>query len=99
MSLPPGSSRWQVAMALYMIGFISYGASLVFYAAIFPRLARNTPRARVLRDKFNAGEIEQKEYEIEESMEKNRISNISTVRKISSLVESEQILNVMSTDA
>lgn len=30
-------------MGLYMLGFISYGATLVFYAAAFPRLARNTP--------------------------------------------------------
>ncbi|KAK0243386.1 MFS general substrate transporter [Armillaria nabsnona] len=71
-------SRWGAAMALYMIGFISYGATLVFYAAAFPRLARNTPHARELRDKLDAGTIAVEEYEREESMEKNRISNIST---------------------
>ena len=65
-------------MALYMIGFISYGATLVFYAAVFPRLARNTPQARKLLKRYEAGEIERKDYELEESMEKNRISNIST---------------------
>ena len=75
-------SRWPVAMALYMIGFISYGATLVFYAAVFPRLARNTPHARRLRNRYQAGEIEQEEYELEESMEKNRISNISTASNI-----------------
>lgn len=77
-------SRWGAAMALYMIGFISYGATLVFYAAAFPRLARNTPHARELRDKLDAGLITVEEYEREESMEKNRISNISTVRASSS---------------
>ena len=66
-------------MALYMIGFISYGATLVFYAAIFPRLARNTPHARQLREKYENGEIPAEVYETEESLEKNRISNISTV--------------------
>lgn len=66
-------------MALYMIGFITYGATLVFYSAVFPRLARNTPHARKLRDKYEAGEISAEEYEVEESLEKNRISNISTV--------------------
>ncbi|KAF7432651.1 hypothetical protein PC9H_004593 [Pleurotus ostreatus] len=71
-------SRWPVAMALYMIGFITYGATLVFYAAAFPRLARNTPHARILREKYDAGEIDRETYEVEESMEKNRISNIST---------------------
>lgn len=70
-------------MALYMVGFISYGATLVFYAAIFPRLARNTPHARSLRDKYEKGEIPAEEYEQEESLEKNRISNISTVRPLS----------------
>ncbi|KAF8165860.1 MFS general substrate transporter [Crassisporium funariophilum] len=71
-------SRWPVAMALYMIGFISYGATLVFYAALFPRLARNTAHSRKLRDRYENGEIEREEYEVEESLEKNRISNIST---------------------
>ena len=75
-----GPDRWGVAMALYMIGFISYGATLVFYAAAFPRLARNTAHSRELRRKYEANEISHEEYEIEESMEKNRISNISTVR-------------------
>ncbi|KAF9534657.1 MFS general substrate transporter [Crepidotus variabilis] len=71
-------SRWPVAMALFMIGFITYGATLVFYAALFPRLARNTLHARTLRDRYEAGDIPKEEYELEESMEKNRISNIST---------------------
>lgn len=66
-------------MALYMLGFISYGATLVFYAALFPRLARNTPHARALREKYENGEISAEEYEKEESLEKNRISNISTM--------------------
>ncbi|KAH0588233.1 hypothetical protein H2248_006945 [Termitomyces sp. 'cryptogamus'] len=71
-------SRWGVAMALYMIGFISYGATLVFFAAAFPRLARNTARAREFRRKYESGEISKEEHDLEESLEKNRISNIST---------------------
>ncbi|KAJ6458670.1 autophagy-related protein 22-like protein [Mycena vitilis] len=71
-------SRWGAAMALYMIGFISYGATLVFYAALFPRLARNTPHAKEIREKYEAGETSKEEYEREESLEKNLISNIST---------------------
>ncbi|EIW61401.1 MFS general substrate transporter [Trametes versicolor FP-101664 SS1] len=70
--------RWGLALALYMIGFITYGATLVFYAALFPRLARNTAHARQLRDQYERGEISVEEYEREESLEKNRISNIST---------------------
>ncbi|KAG2141648.1 autophagy-related protein 22-like protein [Suillus cothurnatus] len=72
-------NRWVLAMVLFIIGFVSYGATLVFYAAIFPRLARNTPHARQLREKYESGEIPPEVYEQEESLEKNRISNISTV--------------------
>jgi len=74
------ASRWSLAMAIYMIGFISYGATLVLYAANFPRLARNTRHTRDLREKYDCGEISAEVYEREESLEKNRISNISTVR-------------------
>ena len=52
---------------------------------MFPRLARNTAHSRALREKYKSGEIEKEEYEIEESMEKNRISNISTVRSYFSI--------------
>ncbi|KAF8488509.1 MFS general substrate transporter [Russula emetica] len=72
------ASRWGLAMTLYMIGFISYGATLVLYAANFPRLARNTRHTRDLREKYDCGEISAEVYEREESLEKNRISNIST---------------------
>ncbi|KAF4619178.1 hypothetical protein D9613_004862 [Agrocybe pediades] len=71
-------SRWPLAMALFMMGFITYGATLVFYAALFPRLARNTQHSRTLLARYNAGEITREVYEVEESLEKNRISNIST---------------------
>ena len=66
-------------MGLFMLGFITYGATLVFYAALFPRLARNTPHSRELRRKLENGEITPEKFEMEESLEKNRISNISTV--------------------
>ncbi|KAI0068503.1 MFS general substrate transporter [Artomyces pyxidatus] len=72
-------SRWGAAMGLYMVGFITYGATLVFYAAVFPRLARNTQHARDLKEKYDNGEIPAEVYEQEESLEKNRISNISTM--------------------
>lgn len=71
--------RWGAAMGLFILGFVSYGATLVFYAALFPRLARNTRHARGLKEKHDQGELSAEEYEMEESLEKNRISNISTV--------------------
>ncbi|KAF9057521.1 MFS general substrate transporter [Panaeolus papilionaceus] len=71
-------SRWHLAMGLYIVGFVSYGATLVFYAALFPRLARNTLHSRTLKQRYENGEISRDEYDLEESLEKNRISNIST---------------------
>jgi hypothetical protein len=66
-------------MALFVTGYISYALTVIFFAAVFPRLARNTAHSRKLRDRYEAGEIGREEYELEESLEKNRISNISTV--------------------
>ncbi|KAI0658569.1 MFS general substrate transporter [Cubamyces menziesii] len=70
--------HWGLAMTLYIIGFTTFGATIVFYIAIFPRLARNTAHVRYLREKHRRGEITVEEYELEESMETNRISNLST---------------------
>ncbi|KAF9780334.1 MFS general substrate transporter [Thelephora terrestris] len=71
-------SRWGASMALYMISFITYGATIAFYMAVFPRLARSTPHARQIRDRYEKGEISTEEYEVEESLEKNRICNTTT---------------------
>ncbi|KAG1873634.1 autophagy-related protein 22-like protein [Suillus subalutaceus] len=72
-------NRWVLAMVLYIIGFVSYSVTLVFYAALFPRLARNTSRARQFREKYENGEIPPEVYEQEESLEKNRITDVFTV--------------------
>ncbi|KAG0151263.1 hypothetical protein CROQUDRAFT_57235 [Cronartium quercuum f. sp. fusiforme G11] len=69
--------KWKWAMVLYIIGFVSYGATLVFYAAAFPRLARHTPKAKAARDPVNR--LSDNQLETELSLERNRISNISTV--------------------
>ena len=55
------------------------GATLVFYAALFPRLARYMPDVRKAREEgLKEGKIDQAEYDKIESMERNHISNIST---------------------
>ena len=54
-------------MGLYIVGFVSYGATMVFYAAAFPRLARNTSRSRDLRERYENGQISIEEYEKEGS--------------------------------
>jgi hypothetical protein len=66
-------------MVIYIVNFVSYGAICVLYAAVFPLLARNTAHTERLRELYAAGEISKEAYEVEESLEKNRISNISNV--------------------
>ncbi|KAN0074508.1 Autophagy-related protein 22-like protein [Tylopilus felleus] len=73
--------RWKLAMALYIVGFVSCGGTLAFLASIFPRLARNTARTRRLHEMCENGQISIEEYEKEESLEMNKISNISSMHQ------------------
>jgi MFS-type transporter involved in bile tolerance (Atg22 family) len=71
-------SQWQIAMCMYVIAYIGYGGTLIFYAAIFPRLARYMPHVCKAREELQEGKISQDAYDAIESLEKNHISNIST---------------------
>jgi len=73
-------SRWGLAMGIYIVGYICYGLTFTFYAAAFPRLARNTRPIRELKEQYDRGEITADEYQQAESLEKSRISSFSTVR-------------------
>lgn len=66
-------SQWPAAMGLYVVSYVAYGATLVFYAAVFPRLARQMPRVREARDELREGKISQEEYDSLESLERNHI--------------------------
>ncbi|KAJ5728251.1 hypothetical protein N7493_004581 [Penicillium malachiteum] len=72
------ASQWPTAMGLYVVSYIAYGATLVFYAAVFPRIARYMPHVRKARDELQEGKITQAEYDAILSLESNHISNIST---------------------
>lgn len=73
------SSQWPAATILYIISYIAYGSTLVFYAAAFPRLARYVPEVRKAREEYlRDGKIGQLEYDRIESLERNHISNVST---------------------
>lgn len=72
------SSQWNTAMGLYIIGFITYGITLVFFASVFPILARSTKRTKDARQKLDDGLSDSTEYERVEMLERNRLSNIST---------------------
>ncbi|OJJ85516.1 uncharacterized protein ASPGLDRAFT_45489 [Aspergillus glaucus CBS 516.65] len=71
-------NQWHAAMAMYVISYIAYGATLVFYAAVFPRLARYMPHVRKACEDLREGKIDQREYDTIESLERNHISNYST---------------------
>ncbi|KAL3477591.1 autophagy-related protein 22-like protein [Aspergillus californicus] len=72
-------SQWPAAMEMYIVTYVAYGATLVFYAAVFPKLARFVPHVRKAREEdLREGRIDQREYDAIESLERNHISNIST---------------------
>lgn len=79
--------QWRAAMALYVAGMVSYGTTLVFYASVFPRLARNTPASRAAQLKAaradnDSSVAERKEAEKAaeevEALERARLSSHST---------------------
>ncbi|KAE8146558.1 autophagy-related protein Atg22B2 [Aspergillus avenaceus] len=71
--------QWPAAMGMYVVAYIAYGATLVFYAAVFPRLARFMPHVRKAREEdLREGRITIEEYDAIESLERNHISNVST---------------------
>ncbi|OOO10218.1 Autophagy-related protein 22-like [Aspergillus oryzae] len=72
-------NQWPAAMGMYVVAYVAYGATLVFYAAVFPRLARFMPHVRKAREEdLREDKITLDEYDAIESLEKNHISNVST---------------------
>lgn len=64
-------------MGMYIVAYVAYGATLVFYAAAFPRLARYMPHVRKAREEdLKEGKISQQEYDAIESLEKNHIRHV-----------------------
>ncbi|KAI0326440.1 hypothetical protein GY45DRAFT_1328979 [Cubamyces sp. BRFM 1775] len=70
-------SRWQAGVALYILGLITYQCALTFWTAAFPGLARDLPNVRQSAAEAVSGEKTLSEHADYESMERNRISNIS----------------------
>ncbi|KAJ0426052.1 hypothetical protein BJY00DRAFT_272816 [Aspergillus carlsbadensis] len=72
-------SQWPAAMTMYIASYVTYGSTLVFYAAVFPKLARFREHVRKAREEdLREGRISRGVYDGVESLEKNHISNIST---------------------
>ncbi|KAI0368007.1 hypothetical protein BV20DRAFT_949065 [Pilatotrama ljubarskyi] len=70
-------SKWQAGVALYILGLITYQCALTFWTAAFPGLARDLPNVRNSAVKVVSGEKTLTEHADYESLERNRISNVS----------------------
>ncbi|KAI9322583.1 autophagy-related protein 22-like protein [Dichotomocladium elegans] len=68
-------SHWGIMMAIYVVALISYGTTLVFYAAAFPALSDNLPVVRAAR--MNADITAEESSTIVEQW-RNHVSAIST---------------------
>lgn len=68
-------SDWQTGLGLYIVGLIAYQLCLTYWTAAFPGLARNTRELREKAQQFEAGGISRDEYDKEDSMKRNELSN------------------------
>ncbi|ORY63318.1 autophagy-related protein 22-like protein [Pseudomassariella vexata] len=70
-------ANWKVGAGLYMVGLICYQLTLTYWTAAFPALARNTPRLREAARKYAEGGMTQREYDVEDEVERSRLSNVA----------------------
>ncbi|KAJ1307194.1 hypothetical protein OPQ81_001309 [Rhizoctonia solani] len=70
-------SKWEAAVALYMLGLITYQGALTFWTAAFPGLARSLPEMQESKRALDAGETTLTEHQTLDSLSRNRLSNIS----------------------
>jgi len=70
-------SKWQAGVALYILGLIAYQCSLTFWTAAFPGLARDLPEVKHSSMEVASGEKSLEEHAHFESIQRNRISNVS----------------------
>ncbi|RMY60688.1 hypothetical protein D0864_13054, partial [Hortaea werneckii] len=68
-------SDWQTGLGLYIVGLIAYQLCLTYWTAAFPGLARNTSELREKAQQFEAGVISRDDYDKEDSMKRNELSN------------------------
>ncbi|CAL1717102.1 unnamed protein product [Somion occarium] len=70
-------SKWQAGVALYILGLIAYQCALTFWTAAFPGLARDLPEIKQSFADVVDGKKLLEDHEQMESLERNRISNVS----------------------
>ena len=72
-------AQWPVACGLYMVGLIAYQMCVTFWTAAFPGLARNTKEMRARAEAFENRTISRDDYDFEDMMQRNRISNVAFI--------------------
>jgi len=81
-------AKWQAGTALYILGrcflivtllikVIGYQLALTFWTAAFPRLARDTPELQLAAKQLRDGAITEEQYSSEDSIQRNRLANLS----------------------
>lgn len=73
------AERWPAGIALYMLSLIAYQMCITFWTAAFPGLARNTDEMREKAQQYERGEVSRDEYDHEDMMQRNRISNVAFI--------------------
>lgn len=69
------TNNWQAGLGLYMVGLIAYQLCITYWTAAFPGLARNKPELREKARQYEEGTISREEYDVADSMQRNRLSN------------------------
>ena len=71
------SADWRIGVGLYIVGLIAYQTTLTFWTAAFPVLARNTKELRDKAQQLEDGKITRDEYDVEDSLMRSKLANIS----------------------
>ncbi|TCD63208.1 hypothetical protein EIP91_005847 [Steccherinum ochraceum] len=69
--------QWRAGIALYILGLIAYQCALTFWTAAFPGLARDLPEVKDSAKEVIEGNKSLEEHAHFESIQRNRISNVS----------------------
>ncbi|KZT01399.1 uncharacterized protein LAESUDRAFT_739186 [Laetiporus sulphureus 93-53] len=80
-------SQWKAAVALYILGLITYQCALTFWTAAFPGLAGDLPEVQASAESAARGEKNVEEHSNYVSLARNRVSNISfTISSVGEII-------------
>lgn len=90
------ADKWRTGVGLYIVGLIAYQLTLTYWTAAFPGLARNTKQLREKARQYEDGEITREEYDKDDSMKRNELSNMAfTVQSVGEIIILAIIVGIM----